>query len=285
MTVFSTIDDIRAFVSSQKASGNSIAFVPTMGALHEGHLSLIEKASENADVVIVSIFVNPTQFAPDEDLDTYPRTPEDDLNACEKHGVNAVFMPSADDMYPPKTFISFSIDTITDYLCGASREGHFEGVLQIVAKLFNIVQPDIAVFGQKDIQQLVVIRRMVEELNFPINIIGAQTVREKDGLAKSSRNKYLSKSERALAPELYKALNSIVERCKKGIHQDVDNVLSEEKKRLSDIGFKIDYLSVSNADDLQKVNSLSPDSEYIAAGAVFLGSTRLIDNIIFNTAH
>jgi pantoate--beta-alanine ligase len=284
MTVFSTIDEIRAFVSSEKADGKSIAFVPTMGALHEGHFSLVRQAYEHADQVIVSIFVNPTQFAPHEDLEKYPRTPENDLEACENLGVAAVFMPSAEDMYPPKTFISFSIYTITDYLCGASREGHFEGVLQIVCKLFNIVQPDVAVFGQKDIQQLTVIKRMVKELNFPISIIGAETVREPDGLAKSSRNKYLNEEERAIAPELYKALKKIIHRYSNE-EMEINQLLSDEKNRLSNIGFNIDYLSVNQADNLQPVSDLSSHTEYVVAGAVFLGSTRLIDNIIFNTTN
>lgn len=281
MKICRSIKEIRESVSSDRKAGKSIGLVPTMGALHEGHLSLIRKAKSHSDVVVVSIFVNPTQFGPNEDFNSYPRQLKEDAEVCEKEGVDYIFVPDASEMYSGERYIRFEIDELTNVLCGKSRPGHFQGVLQVVSKLFNIVKPDVAVFGQKDIQQFIIISRMVKELNFDIEIIMGETRRADDGLALSSRNKYLSEQERKAAPQLQKSLKAIVRNAEQN-KGGLNAVLDEQKSILKEKDFKIDYLSVVSYEALKPAEEAPVPGKYIAAGAVYIGRTRLIDNIIFN---
>jgi|SRR6056297_215132 len=279
MDVCKSIDEIREAVKSLKSKGKRIGFVPTMGALHEGHLSLIRQAKERADEVVVSIFVNPEQFGPNEDFESYPREMEEDLKKCENAGVSVVFAPNRDEVYDKKKYLRIEVDELNRHMCGGSRPGFFEGILLIVNKLFNIVNPDVAVFGQKDIQQFQIISRMVHEFNHNIELLMAPIERANDGLALSSRNKYLSAEDREIAPGLYRALSYV----EKQILNGVDNpslLLEHQKSELEAKGFKIDYLNVFDKKTLQPVETLSEEGEYILAGAVWLSRTRLIDNFL-----
>jgi len=280
MNIIHRIEDLRSTLKTHRLRDQTIGFVPTMGALHNGHLSLMKEAREASDILVASVFVNPTQFAPSEDFETYPRNLEHDAELCQGVGVDYIFAPDRREMYQPETYLRFEIDELTRNLCGKSRPTHFQGVLQVVAKLFNIVQPDIAVFGQKDIQQFVLIERLVKEFNFSVRIIRGTTVRADDGLALSSRNKYLSAEERKVAPGLYQNLLS----AKNAILNDPANwasVLDRQRKVLQENGFRIDYIDVVRYNDLQIPERLETGEKYIIAGAVFLGETRLIDNILF----
>ena len=276
MIVIRTIDEMRSWVRHERTQGHIVGFVPTMGALHEGHMQLVSKAAELVSRVIVSIFVNPTQFGPNEDLSRYPRPFEEDLDKCRNAGVAAVFHPAVEDMYDRETFIQFELDKMGDHLCGASRPGHFAGVIQVVNKLFNIVQPDVAVFGQKDYQQYRILERMVEEFNHPVRMVMHPTVRADDGLALSSRNRYLSDHDRRLAPSIYSELQEIAVELKKD--PSVATTIEPSKKRLMAAGFKIDYISVVSNNDLQPL--IRATGTCIVAIAVFLGTTRLIDNLL-----
>lgn len=267
---------MRSWVRHERTQGHIVGFVPTMGALHEGHMQLVSKAAELVSRVIVSIFVNPTQFGPNEDLSRYPRPFEEDLDKCRNAGVAAVFHPAVEDMYDRETFIQFELDKMGDHLCGASRPGHFAGVIQVVNKLFNIVQPDVAVFGQKDYQQYRILERMVEEFNHPVRMVMHPTVRADDGLALSSRNRYLSDHDRRLAPSIYSELQEIAVELKKD--PSVATAIEPSKKRLMAAGFKIDYISVVSNNDLQPL--IRATGTCIVAIAVFLGTTRLIDNLL-----
>ena len=267
---------MRSWVRSIRTQGRTVGFVPTMGALHEGHIELAARSIELADHTVVSIFVNPTQFGPNEDLSRYPRPFDEDLEKCRQAGVSAVFHPSALDMYGDGSIIGFKLDKMGDHLCGASRPGHFSGVIQVVNKLFNIVQPDIAVFGQKDYQQYRILEKMVDEFNHPLKIVMHPTVRAADGLALSSRNRYLSEAERSAAPKIFKELKQIASDL--ADHPDVSHAVSTSKKRLIEAGFKIDYLSVVSNNDLQPL--ATAHGTCVVAIAVYLGSTRLIDNLL-----
>lgn len=284
MTI-NSITSLREALKPARQAGKRIGLVPTMGALHEGHLSLIAEARQVCDVVVTTIFVNPTQFGPNEDLDRYPRTLKQDLEACKEAGVDFVFTPETTELYPPEAqFLSIRIAELTDHLCGATRPGHFNGVLQIVNKLFNIVQPTDAWFGQKDIQQLILLETMVREFNIPVRIHRGKTIREADGLAMSSRNRYLSAQERAIAPQLYAEITSIRDYLKHGgdiTAEDLDRTLAAARYRLTEIGFKIDYLSIVDVRNLQPQQRVYSDRTYIIAVAAKIGNTRLIDNIIF----
>lgn len=284
MIVSETITSLRETLHPARLKGKRIGLVPTMGALHQGHLSLIQEARAVCDVVVTTIFVNPTQFGPNEDLDRYPRTFNEDLQACRDSGVDVVFSPETGEMYPSEAqFLSIGIAELTDHLCGASRPGHFNGVLQIVNKLFNIVQPDNAWFGQKDIQQLIILETMVREFNIPVQIHRGKTVRESDGLALSSRNRYLSAGERAVAPQLYielQQINAFIGERDVTDANELARLLSASKYRLTEIGFKIDYLSIVDVRNLQPQNIVNSERSYIIAVAAWLGTTRLIDNII-----
>lgn len=279
MEVFSEIKKIRAYVKARKMEGKTIGFVPTMGSLHEGHLSLIKLAQEKADEVIVSIYVNPEQFGPDEDFEDYPRELEDDLKKCKERRVTAVFAPSDEIMYGMEKFLCIEIDELNKYMDGGSRPGFLEGIVLVVNKLFNIVQPDVAIFGQKDIQQFLLLQQMVTEFNHNIELVMGPIIRANDGLALSSRNAYLDEKERKAAPGLYQSLQYI----QKQIAGGVDSpklLLDHQKSELEAKGFKIDYINVFSMKTLSPVETLVKNKKYIIAGAVWLGETRLIDNIL-----
>lgn len=279
MQVIDTIDALRPEIRAFKREGKTVGFVPTMGALHEGHLSLFRLALQHCDELVVSIYVNPTQFGPNEDLDKYPRQMERDLQLCEKEGASVVFTPSDEVMYSDRRYLSIQIDELADHMCGASRDSHFEGVLLVVNKLFNIVDPDVAAFGQKDIQQYVLIERMVDEFNHSVKLLRGEIIRANDGLALSSRNAYLNDTERATAPGLYRALGYLKKQIEDGI-TNVKLMVEHQQDELEAKGFKIDYLGVYAYESLSPVTELSEGSQYIIAGAVYLGKTRLIDNMI-----
>ena len=278
MEIITTIENIRSIVNHWKDKGYSIGFVPTMGYLHDGHAALIDQARKDNDKVIVSIFVNPTQFGENEDLNSYPRDINRDKSLCEAHKADIIFSPTSDEMYHDrKAFVN--IVELSDTLCGISRPIHFKGVCTVVTKLFNIIQPTNAYFGEKDAQQLAIIRKMVYDLNFPVNIIGVPIVRESDGLAKSSRNTYLSKEERKAATILYKAVQMGKQTIKCGASADsIINTMTEiiNTEPLA----KIDYVSVVDANTMQPVHEIT--SPVLVAMAVYIGSTRLIDNFSFD---
>lgn len=279
MEIITTIEDIRSIVKQWKNQGYSIGFVPTMGYLHDGHAALIDQARKDNDKVIVSIFVNPTQFGENEDLNSYPRDINRDKSLCEAHKADIIFAPAPDEMYHDrKAFVN--IVELSDTLCGISRPIHFKGVCTVVAKLFNIIQPTNAYFGEKDAQQLAIIRKMVYDLNFPVHIIGVPIVRESDGLAKSSRNTYLSKEERKAATILYKAIQKGKQTIQRGASADsIINTMTEiiNTEPLA----KIDYISVVDANTMQPVHEIT--NPVLVAMAVYIGSTRLIDNFSFCT--
>ena len=278
MEIITTIENIRSIVNQWKDKGYSIGFVPTMGYLHDGHAALIDQARKDNDKVIVSIFVNPTQFGENEDLNSYPRDINRDKSLCEAHKADIIFAPTSDEMYHDrKAFVN--IVELSDTLCGISRPIHFKGVCTVVTKLFNIIQPTNAYFGEKDAQQLAIIRKMVYDLNFPINIIGVPIVRESDGLAKSSRNTYLSSEERKAATILYKAIQMGKQTIKRGASADsIINTMTEiiNTEPLA----KIDYVSVVDANTMQPVHEIT--SPVLVAMAIYIGSTRLIDNFSFD---
>jgi pantoate--beta-alanine ligase len=279
MIVTHSIKEILEQTGALRKNNKSLALVPTMGALHNGHLSLIKLAKQHADVVVVSIFVNPEQFGPSEDFDSYPRELEKDLAKCKNENVDLVFAPDRSEIYDTQNFLSIKIDSLNSHMCGGSRPGFFEGVLLIVNKLFNIIKPDVAVFGQKDIQQYIIINQMVAEFNHNIEMIMAPVERANDGLALSSRNSYLSVEERIIAPGLYRSLNYIKTRILQGVSRP-NLLIQHQKSELEEKGFKIDYLDVFSFKTLEPVITLSHSTMYIIAGAVWLGKTRLIDNIL-----
>lgn len=279
MKTIKNIKDLRIEIDMWKKAGLSIGLVPTMGFLHEGHKSLIERAVKENDKVVVSIFVNPIQFGPNEDYDKYPRNIKKDSKLCNDAGASLIFNPEVEEMYPDKTSLTFvNVENITNCLCGAKRPGHFQGVCTIVSKLFNIVAPNKAYFGEKDAQQLSVIKQMVKDLNFPIQIIGCPIVREKDGLAKSSRNTYLSTKERQAALILSKSLKKAKIAIANGEKDTIilknlitDNLISEPLAR-------IDYVEILDLNSMCEIDTLNKES--LIAIAVYIGKTRLIDNLI-----
>ena len=258
-----------------RAQGLRVGFVPTMGYLHEGHLALIRRARELSDFVVVSIFVNPTQFGPNEDLDRYPRDMERDRRLCRAEGVDAVFVPAVDELYPEgfQTFVT--VEQVSRPLCGASRPGHFRGVATVVLKLFHIVEPDVAVFGRKDYQQLQVIRRMVRDLDLPVEIEGFPTVREPDGLAMSSRNAYLSPAERERALAIWRSIRR-AEELVAGGEVSTASLAGEVRRVLEGAGLRIDYVEIRHPETLEPVERVEPEA--VLAIAAFVGNTRLIDN-------
>lgn len=275
--IITTIAEVRAAVAAARRAGSRIGFVPTMGALHVGHGSLVAAARAASDFVVVSIFVNPTQFGPKEDFAKYPRTLEADQKLCSEAGASLIFAPTGEEMYPEHSVTSVEVKELDAELCGASRPGHFRGVCTVVLKLFNIVLPDLAHFGAKDFQQARIIRQMVRDLNVPVEVRVEPTVREPDGLAMSSRNRYLSPTERAAAPGIYRALQNIAARARGG-EIDVARLESALAAELAAIpGARVDYARILDADLLRPMPRL--DRPAVAAVAVFLGTTRLIDNI------
>lgn len=272
-----TIADTRRNIAAARAAGKSIGFVPTMGALHEGHATLIRRARAECGFVAVSVFVNPTQFGPNEDFTRYPRTLTDDRIICEREGADLVFAPEAAEMYPAGTRTAVEVTELGDHLCGASRPGHFRGVATVVLKLLNIVQPDRAYFGQKDAQQARIIQQMVRDLDVPTEIVIVPTVREQDGLAMSSRNRYLVPAERHRATVLIEALREIRQRAAAG-ERDARLLRQSLVERIAVTpGAALDYAEIVDADSLRPIDRLSGPA--LAALAVRFGSTRLIDNI------
>ncbi|MGL4109494.1 pantoate--beta-alanine ligase [Clostridium sp. LP20] len=279
MEISKNINEVRSIIKGWKLQGFKVGFVPTMGYLHEGHQSLIKRAAEENDRVVVSIFVNPMQFGPTEDLSSYPRDLERDCMVCSDGGANLIFNPEAKEMYFEDFYSFVDMDILTEELCGKSRPIHFRGVCTVVTKLFNIITPDRAYFGQKDAQQLAVIKRMVRDLNMDIDIVGCPIVREEDGLAKSSRNTYLSPKERKAATILNRSLNLARKAIENGESNSnrVINIIIEniDKEPLA----KIDYVDVVDLLSMKKVDRL--EESVLVAIAVYIGKTRLIDNFIY----
>lgn len=279
IAVCRTIDEIREKIREIKKAGKTIGFIPTMGALHDGHISLFNHAAKFTDVLVTSIFVNPEQFGPNEDFDKYPRQLEKDLKVCEEEGVSVVFVPDRREIYEDQKYLKIEIQQLNKHLCGASRPGFFEGILLIVNKLFNIIEPDTAVFGQKDFQQFQIIQQMVKEFNHDIVLKMAPIVRANDGLALSSRNRYLNNEQRLMAPSLYRALTYIFDQIQSGVDKPT-LLISHQKDELEAKGLDVDYLNIFTANTLQPVTELEKGEKYLIAGAVYAGKTRLIDNIL-----
>lgn len=280
MKIVSTVSETRDIIKEWKRNGLKVGLVPTMGYLHEGHLSLIKKAVSENDRVAVSVFVNPTQFGPGEDYETYPRDINKDAALCESAGADIIFHPEASEMYPDGSCTYVNMTGLTDALCGKSRPTHFQGVCTVVSKLFNIITPDNAYFGEKDAQQLAVIKRMVKDLNFDINIVGCPIIREEDGLAKSSRNTYLNKDERQAALILKEAIfcgKSLVENGEK----DASVIVGKMKDIInSEPLARIDYVELVDMNTMKNISAIQ--GEVLCAIAVYIGKTRLIDNFIYN---
>lgn len=275
--VAKTTETLDATIAAWRKEGASIAFVPTMGALHDGHLSLMERARGLADRLVVSIFVNPTQFAPGEDFERYPRPIEDDIAKLKELKADILFLPDVETMYPEGYVTNISVKGLNNILCGAVRPGHFDGVATVVARLFMLVKPEVAVFGEKDYQQLAIIRRMVTDLAIPVRVEGAPTLREPDGLAMSSRNLYLSKEERAIAAQIYAMLTHVAT-CIRQNPTHVVAVLAEGAAMLKNAGFqKVDYLELRDGVTLVPMNNLDRPARLLVAA--HLGKTRLIDNV------
>lgn len=282
ITTVKTVAALRARVQNWRAAGETVALVPTMGALHEGHLSLIRRAKELAGRVVVSVFVNPTQFGPDEDLDAYPRDQEGDRAKIASAGGDAVYMPDVAEMYPEGFQTVIDVPEVAKGLCGDARPGHFRGVATVVTKLLMQAQPDVAVFGEKDYQQLMVIKRLVRDLDIPVQIVGAPVVREPDGLAMSSRNAYLSADERGRATQIYRSLSAAAREIAAGT--PARGLCARVRDELSDVGFgRIDYLEVRDAETLERIDGQVTRPARIFAAA-FLGKTRLIDNVPIDPA-
>ena len=281
MNTVKTVRELRAAVARARSEGKQIGLVPTMGNLHSGHAALVTKAAQQVDFVVASIFVNPLQFGANEDLDTYPRTLAADQETLLQAGCHLLFAPTVEEMYPHGMtgLTRVSAAQLSNELCGSRRPGHFDGVTTVVSKLFNMVQPDLAIFGQKDYQQLAVIRAMVHDLNMPIQIIGEPTVRAEDGLALSSRNGYLTEEQRALAPTLYRQLNEMVQAIKAG-ERNYSALVSQHVARIEAAGFRPDYLEIRHALTLQPAQA--DDRDLVILVAAYLGTTRLIDNVHLN---
>ncbi len=279
MQIINTIVDLRAAVKSWRMAGEHIAFVPTMGNLHAGHLKLVEEAKLATDRVVVSIFVNPTQFGVGEDFEAYPRTEAEDKQKLAMVGADLLFLPSISEMYSEGANTVVSVKNLSTLHCGASRPGHFDGVATVVCKLFNMVQPDVAVFGQKDFQQLAIIRKIVNDLNIPVEIRSVETVREANGLAMSSRNGYLSSSELDVAPKLYQTLCAARDEVLSN-GKAYETIENKALAVLKTAGFTPDYFCICRADNLLKADKT--DKDLVVLAAVQLDKTRLIDNVCFS---
>jgi len=282
MIILESIEQLQTHLNGIRQKGKTIGFVPTMGNLHAGHIQLVKTAKKNTDCVVVSLFINPTQFSANEDLASYPRTLQHDIDKLQAVNTDVLFTPNNEMIYPRggENTSHIHVPELTTLHCGAARPGHFDGVTTVVTKLFNITQPNLAVFGEKDFQQLAVIRRMVADLNMPIKIIGEPIVREADGLAMSSRNGYLSTEQRALAPQLKKILDEIQQAISQG-NKDYPSLEDKAKLMLKEKDFKPDYFTICQADSLARANT--SDTQLVILAAAFMGSTRLIDNLTINT--
>ena len=279
MRIVNTNRALREVIQEWRSKGQRIAFVPTMGNLHVGHLTLVSEAQKRADRVVVSIFVNPTQFGVGEDFESYPRTEQEDCAKLNILGTDLIFQPSVSEIYPEVIKTMVSVNELSDCYCGAFRSGHFAGVATVVCKLFNLVQPDIALFGLKDFQQLTVIRTMVRDLNIPIEIIGVETVRDQNGLALSSRNSYLTSAEQMIAAKLYQSLCNARDAILVG-QQSFQDIETQAVLFLKDFGFQPEYFAICRIGDLKKAGS--DDDELVLLAAAKLGKARLIDNICFS---
>jgi pantoate--beta-alanine ligase len=278
MKLINTIDEMRTFRTATRRSGKRLGLVPTMGALHEGHLSLVRTARDKSDVVAVSIFVNPTQFGPNEDFAKYPRNMESDSKMLDRERVDVIFTPSVDDMYPTGAITWVTVDGMSDRLCGKSRPGHFRGVTTIVAKLFHIIEPDAAFFGQKDAAQVAIIRRMVRDLDMPVEIEVGAIVREPDGLALSSRNAYLNPQERKSALVLHHSLRDAQQLFERGERSSEKLIAAGKQEFSREPQARLDYFEIVDPGSLEPVTTIS--NRTLIAVAAFIGNTRLIDNII-----
>jgi len=281
MNTVKTVRELRAAVARARSEGKRIALVPTMGNLHAGHAALVTKAGQRADFVVASIFVNPLQFGPSEDLEKYPRTLAADQEKLLSAGCHLLFAPTVEEMYPDGMDgqTRLHVTGVSEGLCGGSRPGHFDGVATVVCKLFNMVQPDMALFGEKDFQQLAVIRKLVRDLTLPIQIFGEPTVRAEDGLALSSRNGYLTDEQRAVAPVLQRTLRQLAERIRQG-ERDFPALLAEGSRQIEAAGLRIDYLEARESAGLRPATA--EDHQLVILVAAFLGTTRLIDNLAFH---
>lgn len=278
MQTICSVEALRSQVRQWRQAGLSVAFVPTMGNLHDGHIQLVTQAKQQADKVVVSIFVNPTQFGPNEDFASYPRTEQQDQQRLVACDTDLLFLPSVETLYPSGSQTQISVTGLSSLHCGAHRPGHFDGVALIVCKLLNIVQPDLLLLGEKDFQQLAVIRTMVADLNMPVSIQGVATVRESDGLAMSSRNGYLSEQQREIAPQLYQALISARDAILVG-NADLQAVSEQQIQALQQAGFSVDYFNICRSNDLAPAGD--DDQDLVILVAARLGKTRLIDNVYF----
>ena len=277
MIVVNSIQTLQNLLAQHRQMGHKIGFVPTMGNLHQGHLSLVDVAKQHAEIVVVSLFVNPTQFGPNEDFDSYPRTLDNDCQMLESRGTDIVFAPSTEEVYPKwPNITSVNVAELSNHHCGASRPVFFGGICTVVSKLFNMVRPDLAVFGEKDFQQLTIIKRMVVDLNFGIDIIGAPIVREDNGLAMSSRNGYLSDSEKEHASHIYKTLVWAKDHIESG-ERDFRQLEIKANAKLSELGFTTDYFNITNQDTLQLAEE--NDTQLVILLGCYMGKVRLIDNI------
>lgn len=280
MQIIRSIKEMQKVMKQFRSEGNSIGYVPTMGFLHEGHLTLIHEAKQNNDKVVISIFVNPLQFGPNEDFDAYPRDIERDEALAKQAGVDVIFYPDVEEMYPTELSITVHVKKRVNVLCGKSREGHFDGVATVLMKLFNIIMPDRAYFGMKDAQQVAVVDGLIQDYNFPIELILVATVREEDGLAKSSRNVYLNEQERKEAPELYKSLQRAVNRIAAG-EKNIEEILAGVRNDITEhTSGQIDYVELYSYPQLEEIKE--PHGKMIIALAVKFSKARLIDNITFN---
>ncbi|OAI09914.1 pantoate--beta-alanine ligase [Methylomonas methanica] len=279
MQIVTSVAALREVIRQWRQAGLSVGFVPTMGNLHAGHIKLVSTARQQADKVVVSIFVNPTQFGPNEDFASYPRTEQQDQEKLLASGADLLFLPSVTEIYPQATQTGISVSGLSALHCGANRPGHFDGVALVVCKLLNMVQPDLLLLGEKDFQQLTLIRQMVADLNIPVTVQGVATVREDDGLAMSSRNGYLSEQQRQQAPKLYQALCAARDDILAG-YDDYPAVAEQQRQNLQQAGFAVDYFSICRSADL--LPAYASDSNLLILAAARLGKTRLIDNLYFS---
>ena len=280
MKLVKTIDEMRAFRKATRKSGQRLGLVPTMGALHEGHLSLVRAAREKSDAVAVSIFVNPTQFGPNEDFGKYPRNLESDSALLQREKVDVIFTPSVEDMYPADAVTWVTVEGMSDRLCGKSRPGHFRGVTTVVSKLFHIIEPDVAFFGQKDAAQVAIIRGMVRDLNMPVAIEVCPIIRESDGLALSSRNAYLNPGERKSALVLSRSLQRVQKLFDAGERDSAKLITAGEQEFAKEPSARLDYFEIVDPDSLESISKISQRA--LIALAAFIGNTRLIDNIVLD---